>query len=68
MSTICDHPHCGAPAKRLSVEVNIWHRHPVFRDETEEVTYREFSADLCDHHADKLLQSIGTFVKERDDG
>lgn len=68
MSIICDHPGCGATARRRTLKFDTWHTIPTFETDDIEVTFSEFSADLCDDHADELLIIVGARMTERDDG
>lgn len=68
MSIICDHPGCGAPAKRRTLKAETWHTIPTFETDDINVTFSEFTADLCDVHADELLDTVRTRMTERDDG
>ncbi|WP_370286978.1 hypothetical protein [Pseudooceanicola nanhaiensis] len=68
MSIICDHPGCGATARRRTLKFETWNTIPTFETDDIEVTFSEFSADLCDDHADQLLIFVGARMTERDDG
>jgi len=65
MTTICDHPECGAPAKRIAAKVSTWHCRPTFDDENIDVEFTEFSADLCEKHAGELLTCLRGMMTER---
>lgn len=66
MSIICDHPGCGATARRRTLTFATWHTIPTFETDDIEVTTSEFSADLRDNHADELLIIVGARMTERE--